>query len=337
MSYKQGYSLLGSSALAYLLFRIFEKTEEQVIEFIQENSLVLDPVIPAILGISGIFVILNQKYDILNRFQKPSEFQLQEKKDHTQDILNVYKRLSQAEIRPDRHDFVIVVPKKYFEFSSLGAKISYMDTKLNTPWQTDYVSLEYLDQYKDYEYFDDAIKHLEHKTYKTIHEAWIETKKLLTEFNKKEKAHSKLLKAVDIKMQEFFPEFEKGLGEHFQSAYEPYVIVDVITNLWFVDRVRFDFLEIRDKYGKYTIISTHGTRPQLISTDENKLDLEKYKKLLKSLVTDTSLKQMYLDEGISFKKILDNLTTFEKELLTMIKNHKHKPLLGKCDSCPVIS
>lgn len=259
---------------------------------------------------------------------------LQEQKDHTIDLMNIYKRLCQTRILQDRSGYQIVLPKKYKEFASIESEIAYLEFKQSDHWQTDYVSLEYHNHYRDYDYLEDALKHLEHKSYKETYRHWTKTKKMLDEFNKRPKFHSKLHETIDSKMKESFPAFQKGYGENFESAYDPYVISDVVTNLWFVERVRFDFLEIRDKYGKPSIITQYGTRPQLSSLDKNKLDLDKYKKLLESIVTDSSLKQMLLDEDNTFSKIFTELEIFQKKLLTMIKNHKHKIINGKCDSCP---
>ncbi len=259
---------------------------------------------------------------------------LQEQKEHTVDLMNIYKRLCKTGIREDRDGFQIVLPKKYKEFSNIESEIIDMQYHQSTYWEKNYVSLEYRDHYSDYEYLEDALKHLTSKPYKETYNHWTKTKSLLDEFNKRSKFRSKLYETIESKMKEMFPDFKKGYGEVIESCFDPYVIGDVVTNLWFVERVRFDFLEIRDKYGYPSIITKYGTRPQLSSSNKDKLNLDKYKKLLESLVTNNSLKQMLIDENHAFSEIHTELETFQEKLRLIIKNHKHKIISGNCESCP---
>ena len=259
----------------------------------------------------------------------------QEQKEHMIDLMNIYKRICKAVIRDERrNEYEIVFPKQFKEFTSFDAEITNKEFIKSEHWQTDYVSQEYIHNYRDYDYFEDAIKHLEDESYKETYAHLTKTKKLLDEFNKRPKFESKLYETIESKMKVSFPDFKKGTDGDFQNSYDPRVILDVVTNLWFVDRVRFDFLEIRDKYGYPSIITEYGTRAQVSSSDKNKLDLDKYKKLLESLVLDESLKKMMTDETHAFIEIINELDNFQKKLTIIIRNHKHKILRGKCDSCP---
>jgi len=322
-------SFITLTAIYYIIERWLNFLEGSNLYIIPDYLTIIDAILFVVVGMASVILLIKNK-----KSPEDTNPNVQYKRKHTEDLNKIYLRLCKAVMRHSHKDWKIVLPIEYREFSNLGAELEYMQLRNNNPWQTEYVEIEFHNHYKAYDYLPDALKHLEHKTYKEINQHWVKTEKLLEEFNKRPKFDQKLHETIESKMKESFPDFQKGYGENFESAYDPYVISDVVTNLWFVERTKFGFLEIREKYGTPSIITKYGTRPQLSSVDKNKLDLDKYKKLLDSLVTNDSLKEMYFDESKAHTEIFNELKMFQEKLSKMVRNHKYKVIDGKCDSCP---
>ncbi len=250
-----------------------------------------------------------------------------DRKEHTNDINKIFIRMTHAVIRDRRNGLKIVCPTKDIDPKKLALTGLFLEEKIN-----DYVEIEHLDLYADYYFFDFAIEHL--KKYKDTYKYWKNTEKLLEEFNKRKLFKNIIDELIESKMSKSFPDFEKHHGEN-ENFYDPFVIADVVIALWQKQQEELHTLGIRTKYGKPCIITEFGTRPQIGSTDESKLDLEKYKELLKSIVTDKSLKQDYVQEIELDTEIRDELYKFTQKLEPLVKQLKANKLLeGNCDGCP---
>ena len=177
------------------------------------------------------------------------------------------------------------------------------------------------------------MEHLKHKKYKDIYQHLEQTEKSLDKFSKKKSFDNIINEKIKLQMKEFFPNFDK-YSHGIDYTYDPFVIIDLILALWSRQIEDISMLTIKKHGEKYCIITKHGTRPQMISTIESKLDLEKYKELLKSITTDKSFKKIFEDEIKEYQEIQSELDNFTSKLKLLIRKLSVEKLLeGKCDGC----
>ena len=256
-----------------------------------------------------------------------------DRKNHIRDIYKMFRIISQVSIKQENKQFILSFRKKYINYKTMSD--DELLTRVDDNYEDDIgIPINYIDNYEEFEYFDMAIKHLKHKKYKDIYQHWENTKKLLEELNEKKLSEDVINEKIKSQMKEFFPDFNKYSYE-YDNTYDPVVIMDMILALWRKQSENLSMLVIKKHGEKYCIITKHGTRSQMIATNETKLDVEKYKEFLKSIIIDESLKETHQEEITIYNKIISELSNFSSKLESLIKKLKTtNNLKGKCDSCP---
>lgn len=266
-----------------------------------------------------------------------------DRKEHTKDLNQIYLRLTDISFTEEKKELVLTFPKDYKQFNNFDNLEQIFDRDYDPHMNR--ISRQYLYMYEDYYYFDYALEHLKHKSYKNIYEHWEKSNNIINEYNKSPKFIDKLEEKIKIKMQENFPDFKEAThlqyDDHF---YKPRTILDVI-----LDTIKyqteeqepnFEFLII-DRFGSgvWCICSKdYSISAQIGSIDKGKLDLEKYKQMLKSIIEDTEIKQMLELDSKKRLELFAELEKFSKELAVLIKKLKAGSILeGKCEGCSTFS
>lgn len=262
-----------------------------------------------------------------------------EKKEHAQDICQVYKLLTIAEIEQGMHKR----PWGYsLKFARGYTPILHPSTGEPTIFETleEYLAEDELKHYPNYDYYEAALKHLEHREYKCIYTHWEKTKNLLDELNDKTSIEERLQGALKEKMSHYFPALQSAAsGIKSSDNYNAGYIIQFIMN-HFRERDPTDHALASLAYGESD--GTKSIYPQrnrneshIIMGSDGNLDFETYKKLVKEMLDDTSLKDFYNEFTGEYKNITKELNDFRDELNTLVNKLKiGVPLEGKCKGCP---
>jgi len=135
------------------------------------------------------------------------------KKQHFEDLYNIYKRISRVRVRTygkNRENVTLTFPREIYvkpKTVSLSDKVrEMMDDHMRIHPLDNTFELSEMSLYSDYEYFDFAIEHLKHKKYENIYKHWNKINELIIEFNEKDE------KSLD-KLQAEIKQFTNTLEE----------------------------------------------------------------------------------------------------------------------------
>ncbi|MDE1829272.1 MAG: hypothetical protein KGI25_03005, partial [Thaumarchaeota archaeon] len=206
------------------------------------------------------------------------------------------------------------------------------------------ISKQSLELYEDYYYFDYAIEHLKHKKYRDIYEHWKKADEIIEEFNKTTKFADKLAETIKTKISIEFPEFttKKNIEDFDGNFYDLGLIFDFISDVMKNEKPDdyINFLKIgRSNDGIYSIctkrLKFYG---QLTSKDENKIDLDRYKQVIKSIIQDTGVQKSLESDTKKRHDLISEQQKFSMGLEGLIKKLKAGSLIeGKCEGCSTFS
>ena len=254
-------------------------------------------------------------------------------KEHTKSINEVYKLLTLVNIKQGGHQ------ESWKHFLKFPAEYKPQLTQFREGlWESiesETLHENHLKYNSIYDYYESAIAHLKHK-YKHIHKHWENAKNLLDELNSKTSIEERLEDRIKEKMDECFPDFKNNLVElKYYSTYDILqFIMDYFKN---VDNFSKYALESLDYNGsnEHKVIYSKWKRDNFHIRSNSEIDFEEYKKLVKEIVNDNSLKNFYHEYGSEHDNISKELDCFREELEKTVKELKIRPLIkGKCNGCP---
>lgn len=262
-----------------------------------------------------------------------------DKKEHAQHICKVYKLLTMVSIEQDGS-------QRSWKHS---LKFSKGYTQLVVPSTGEVVGCEELDKplheneleyCSDYDYYEAALKHLEHREYRHIYKQWGKTRNLLDELNSKASVEERLRDVIEEKMNRYFPALQSAAsGTELSDHYDVDRIIQFMLHCFgdpgFVNHA-LNYLAYGEEDGTKFIHSQRRHNDfHIIVRSDNNLDFETYKKLVKEILDDTSLKDFYNEFADECKNVTKELSDFRAKLRALVNELKVSvPLEGKCKGCP---
>lgn len=262
-----------------------------------------------------------------------------EKKEHAQHICKVYKLLTIVRIEQGRFqkpwEYFLKFSKEYKSFVNKSLEELLDDEEPDEPLYEDE-----LKDYSAYDYYETALKHLTHRKYKDIYNHWEKTKSLLDELNGKTSIEERLQDVIAEKMNRYFPTLKSATSGI--EALDNYSVNSIIQFMMICFRnqdlanhalASLDYGESdRTKF----IYSQWGRNDfHIIMRSDGNLDFDTYKKLVKEMLDDTSLKDFYNEFVDDYKSIIKELDNFTAKLDKLVNDLKiNVPLKGKCKGCP---
>lgn len=263
---------------------------------------------------------------------------------HTEDLNHIYLRLTDVGFTEEQKNLALDFPEHYNQFNKFDNLEAIFDDTQHNPLGNR-TSQKYFYLSEDYYYFDYAIEHLKHKNYKNIYRHWEKANNIIDEFNNSPKFIDKLEETMKTKIRIAFPEFKEiknsihdGKGDFYSSNVILNFILNVLKNRE-GQEINLDFLIIHREEDEYSIC-THSLRfyGQLSSTDEKKIDLDKYKLTIISIIQDKEVQQLLTLEIKKRLELFDELQELSKEISVLIKKLKAGSILeGKCEACSTFS
>lgn len=264
-----------------------------------------------------------------------------EKKDHTQHICEVYKLLTIVGIRQGRFqrpwEYFLMFSQEYTSFADKPLEELLDNKKLAEPAYED--QLKY---YPAYDHYETALKHLGNRKYKHIYRHWEKTKNLLDELNAKTSIEERLQDVINEKVNHYFPTLPSVTsGTELPDYYNVDRIVQFMMRYFGNQDFANHALDSLDYDGSdgttFKPVYSHWWPNDfhIIIRSDYDLDFETYKKLVKEMLDDTSLKDFYNEFADEYRNITKELADFRDELEKLVNNLKiGVPLEGKCKGCP---
>ena len=320
----------------------------------QKRDYVLLAVVAIMLASPSLFIILPDVNEtiiativtiveggmllILKQYFFGNEIPYSKKEEHTKNICEIYMLLTRVGITQGRWK----MPRKYFrEFPtkykpSAGQIVEELLEGVR-------VEQIYEDQLKDhpaYLYYDRALEHLKkHKKYNHIYKHWKNTKNLLDELNGKTSIEERLEGVIKEKMHHYFPALQNSASRtEFSDHYDAYNIMQFM----------MDYFKEQDRLSEHVLDSLvcgesaetklvySNWRPgnfHIIMKSDSKIDFETYKKLVREMKEDGSLKDFYNEYADGYNNIIKEINDFKNELEKLVQDLRTGKLIeGKCDA-----
>ena len=338
MKYKH-YVALGLSCIIFLppiLLLYFPDITGQKIENVTPLDLMT-------LFYTIAFVWVTSTAFILTDLTQYKRSLREDRKNHTKDICKIYKLLLGVIIREENtkkrenlqtkrdEKIILKFPSEYKAKNDFTHLEQIINGENDTSFQ--YISKESLDYYDNYRYFDYAITHLKHRTYKNIDSHWQKIQKMLEESNTKIRFIVKLIDTLDEKMKQHLPDLTMSWKFDQHNYYYHDTVLQFILSCFKSKQYSTSSLELRptgDKSSKW-IMPKYARTPHMVIEYENNTYFETYKKILEDIIKDEKLKEMFDNEINSDVKILEVIEQFTNELENLIKRLEAGELIeGKC-------
>ena len=286
----------------------------------------------SIVGIGGAVVIL-----IFKQYLFGNEIPYSKKEEHTKNICEIYMLLTRVGITQGRWK----IPRKYFRKFPTKYKLSasHFMKKLLEGVQVEQIYEDQLEDHPSYLYYDRALEHLKnHRKYKPIYKHWKNVKNLLDELNGKTSIEERLEGVIKKKMHHYFPALQSSTsGTKSSDHYATYNIIQFMLK-YFKDPDNFYYDDVNDLVCKESdgvklICSKWSSKHRYITVkSDSEIDFETYKKLVKEMQEDGSLKDFYNEYKDGYNNIIKELTGFKDKLEKLVKSLKTGKLIeGKCD------
>lgn len=262
-----------------------------------------------------------------------------EKKAHAQHICEVYKLLTIVRIEQGKFQR----PWEYFlkfsqEYKSFVGRS--LEELLDNEQPAEPLYEDQLKYCPAYDHYKTALKHLEHRKYRHIYKHWEKTKNLLDELNGKTNIEKRLQGVIKEKMDQYFPALPSVVsGIEPSDNYNVDCIIQFMM-AYFRDRDFSNHALASLAYGesdgtKFIYSQWRRNDFHIIMRSDDNLDFETYKKLMKEMLDDTSLKDFYNEFANEYTNIIKELTDFQDKLEELVNDLKiNVPLEGKCQVCP---
>lgn len=291
--------------------------------------------------LAGIFLPIGMLITLrLTKSHNSSEKQYDVKK-HTENLIDVFKLVSQVTFRKKKENLVLMLPTEYEEPYSNSTIIKAME-RITTETDRSLTSIDGIKFHKEYKFFGFAMEHLKHKKYKDIYQHWENAERLIKEYNESSKFMGQLQQKIRDSISETFPEFEEQEGFSFpEHFFKIRTVTDYIMyKIWHIkedttDSILNDLITDRLNHEQSCICEKgSGINSHLGSIDKEKLDLKRYKEMLMSIMTDKKIRES-LDTDFKKKhEISEEHDKFETKLKNLIlKLEDVATIEGKCQSC----
>ena len=292
-----------------------------------------ETIIVLIVSIVGGAVII----PLIKRYFFGNEIPYSKKEEHTKNICDVYMLLTRVGITQGRWK----IPRKYFRKFPIEYKSS-TDQFRKELSENKQVEQIYEDQLKDhlaYLYYYRALEHLKkHRKYKHIYKHWENTKNLLDELNGKTSIEEKIEGVIKKKMHRYFPALQSSASRtEFSDHYSMDNIMQFMMD-YFKEQDRLsehvldslvcgESAEDKFVYSEWSPGNFH-----IIMRSDGEIDFKTYKKLVREMKEDGSLKDFYNEYADGCNNIIKELNDFKDELEKLVKDlNTGKLIEGKCD------
>lgn len=264
-----------------------------------------------------------------------------DKKKHTQTLVDVYRRIAHVGLRSNEGKLHFAYPKGS-DFDRRSGSLD-LDMLFNRIQNDGYAIKKYFSLYKDqFEYLDHAMEHLKHKKYKNIETHWNNSEKLLEEYNNMTKFEEVLEQKIVANMKSKYPDFiDNHTGSKSNNWYDLHAIKEcLIDTIHYNHRdntiYKFDFL-ITDRIGHdmWGIMKRgHAIIAQIASNDQEKINLENYRKLLLEISQDNDVLTSFQDTDKKHQELDTEMKLFRNELSKLVTGLKDVQLIeGTCSIC----
>lgn len=229
-----------------------------------------------------------------------------ERKQHSKDLYDVYKRLVHIYFRKERDQSIgFKVPVNYED--------SFNHMMMFEHKEPDLMSVDKIEN------FDWAMQHLKDKKYQDIHHAWVEMDEHRVRISELiPKLIPSFERATRERMHQSFPNFvvAEETEEKEKSAYSLPKIADKLHEQY--DRImdgNGKILVECEAYGNkgYYIISLYGTHI-MSAPRKDDLDVDRIQDTLSSILKDEELVRYIAAVQDTWQKLRDAKTRFEKQL-----------------------
>ena len=269
-------------------------------------------------------------------------------KEHTKSINEIYKLLTLVSIEQGRRQ----EPWKYFLKFPKEYKSSMIQFREEPREGRQFEKLYEDDLEHDsvYDYYKSAIEHLKHKKYKRIYDHLENTKNLLDELNGKTSIEERLEDRIKEKMDKYFPALQSFTsGTKPSDHYDTYNIMQFMIRCFRYPHVsktaanelvcgksaEVKFVCVESAEVKFVCKKLDSNYRYITVKSDSEIDFDTFKKLLKEIQEDGSLKDFYNEYANEHNNIIKELTGFQEKLKNTVKELKIKPLIeGKCSGCP---
>jgi hypothetical protein len=278
----------------------------------------LQAVVTAGLLITSIVIF------ILTTRQQQARDLLSDRRQHSKDLYEVYKRLMHVYIREERDgSYAFKVPVHYED--------SFNYDMMMRGQEPDLISVDRIEN------FDWAMEHLKEKKYEELHKAWSKLDECRIQNSELSDLVPILKEVADDKVSAAFPSFVNLEDVGVQHDGDFYSIHHICTTI----KKHFDFIIEGD--GKVVVVkepygSRGNHRVQLYgntifsSQNSDLLNVEQIQEVIRSIVKDSKITTA-LEENTDFiRKELDARKQFESKLEHLLKKLKGGYVIeGKCE------
>ena len=329
----------------------------------QKRDYVLLAVVATMLASPSLFIILPDVNEtiiativtiveggmllILKQYFFGNEIPYNEKKDHTKKICEIYRLLTRVEITqggcdtsswndfqksPTEYKHCLIFPTEY---KPLAGQIV---EELLEGVQIEQIYEEQLKNHPIYLYYYRALEHLKkHKKYSHIYKYWENTKNLLDELNGKTSIEERLEDVIKEKMHHDFPALQSSTSmAETSNHYNPDNIVQFMMEYFkdqnFSKHALNSLVCVKSAENKFVYSKLSDSNFHIIMKSDSKMDFETYKKLVKEMTEDGSLKDFYNEYKDEYSIVIKELNDFKNELEKLVQNLRTGKLIeGKCD------
>ena len=291
---------------------------------------------------AGVVILIFKQYFFGN------EIPYSKKEEHTKDICEIYKLLTRVRFVKDRCDTLSwndfqKSPTGYKHYLKFPTKYRPLESqsmeKVLKGLQVEQIQDDQLKHHHTaYLHYDRALEHLKkHGKYKPIYKHWENVKNLLDELNGKTSIEERLEDVIKEKMHHYFPALQSSTSEtKFSDHYDTCNIIQFMMKYFkYQDnfsKTAANDLVCKESDGVKFICSKWDSKHRYITVkSDSDIDFETYKKLVKEMQNDDSLKDFYNKYKDEYDNITKELTDFKTELKNLITDLITGNLIGgKC-------
>ena len=273
---------------------------------------------------AGVVILIFKQYFF-------ADMPYSEKKEHTKKICKVYMLLTRVKMVQGRHN--ISSWKHFLRFpTKYKSEVQIAEEALEGV-HVEQIHEDQLD-HPAYLYYDRALEHLKkHRKYKRIYKHWENTKNLLDELNDKTSIEERLEGIIKEKMYHYFPDLQSSRSIVETSNHY---------NLYNILQFMMKSFKHQDGFSKYTasdLVCKESAEVKFVCwkwdsnyryitvKSDSEIDFETYKKLVREMKDDDSLKDFYNEYVKEYYSIIKELDDFKNELEKLVKDLRTGTLL----------
>ena len=279
---------------------------------------------------AGVVILIFKQYFFGN------EIPYSKKEEHTKKICEIYMLLTRVEITQGKGGSLWKYFRKFpIEYKPLAGQIM---EELFKGVRVEQIYENQLKDHSAYLYYDRALEHLKHKKYRHIYKHWENIKNRLDELNGKISIEERLEGVTKEKMHCYFPALQSSTSIIESSDhYNPDNIVQFMMK-YFRDQDNFSKYALdslaceKSAEDKFVYSKRSDSGFHIMMRSDGEIDFETYKKLVKEMHEDDSLKDFYNEYTDEYNNVMKELNDFKDELEKLVKDLKTGKLIeGKCD------